>query len=105
MAIEQPIVVMKLVLQFGLFLLARYKYWIDGHYWEDQKNVHSIAAGRGKGITYISGITPYYPPLTLNWNIEKIKVVDTLPKKKGWYNVGIGVNNEAKRNEKGVIIK
>ena len=102
---EQPTVVMKLTLQFGLFLLARYRYWIDGHYWEDQKNVHSIAAGGGKGITYISGITPHYPPLTLDWDMERKKVVEIVPKKKGWYNVGRGVNKTAKRNEKGVIIK
>ncbi len=77
----------------------------DGHYWEDQKNVHSIAAGGGKGITYISGITPHYPPLTLDWDMERKKVVEIVPKKKGWYNVGRGVNKTAKRNEKGVIIK
>ncbi len=102
---EHPTVVMRLTIQFGLFMFARYQYWIDGHKWEDRNNVHSIAAGSGKGITYISGITPYYPPLILDWDIKPKKVVKTIPKKKGWYNVGIGVNKTAKRNNKGVIIK
>ncbi len=59
---EQPIVEMKLIIQFGYFTLLRYKYWIEGHFWEDQKNVHSPSASpKLKG----TGIAKYYPPLVI----------------------------------------
>lgn len=93
---------MTTTIQLGLFTLGRYEYWIDGYYWTDQKNISSILPG--EAITSTSKNPKYFPPLNLDEPSLK-KHEDNPTKKKGWYDVGVGVNKKNSRNNKGVLIK
>jgi len=60
---------MRVTILFGMYTFIRYEYWIDGHYWIDVNNVHSVRHGLEKEFTSLS--TPiskwgkYYNPLVM----------------------------------------
>lgn len=59
---------MRTTIQFGMYTFARYEYWINGFYWIDVTNVHSVVYGIHKSLslaTPISKWDKYYAPLVL----------------------------------------